>query len=105
MKRFLAAAYELLSYAVFLAAFLYAIGFVGNILVPKSMDSGQESDLLTALLVNLGLMSLFAMQPSTMVRPGFKRVWTRIIPAVIERSTYVCYPALFYFSFTGNGNR
>ena len=97
MKRFLAAAYALVSYVVFLAAFLYAIGFVGNLLVPKSIDSGQGSDLFTALLVNLGLMSLFALQHSIMARPAFKRAWTRIIPAVIERSTYVLLSSLILF--------
>jgi methanethiol S-methyltransferase len=77
------------SYVLFLATFLYAIGFVGNLIVPKSLDSAATSAWPTALLVDLGLLALFAVQHSVMARPAFKRAVSRIIPATIERSTYV----------------
>jgi protein-S-isoprenylcysteine O-methyltransferase Ste14 len=81
--------YGALSYAIFLATFLYAVGFIGNFAVPKSMDSEAMGTTQSALLVDLGLLALFALQHSIMARPAFKRVITRILPATIERSTYV----------------
>ena len=93
-KRSLAMAYGLGSYAVFLGVFLYAIGFIGNILVPKSIDAAPEASFGTALLINLGLLTLFAVQHSGMARPAFKRWWTRIVPRPLERSTYVLLSSL-----------
>lgn len=87
--RLLAVLYGGGCYIVFLAVVLYAIGFVGNLLVPKSIDSGELRTLGEALPMDLLLLGLFAVQHSVMARPAFKRWWTRLVPPPIERSTYV----------------
>ncbi len=89
MGAFLSFLYGLVAYGVSLAALLYLIGFSGNVLVPKSVDSGAFAPLAKALCVNVLLLGLFAAQHSVMARRAFKRWWTRIVPPVVERSTYV----------------
>jgi protein-S-isoprenylcysteine O-methyltransferase Ste14 len=85
--------YSLVCYAAGFAALVYAIGFVGNYVVPKTIDSGATGDLQTALIVNLVLLGLFAVQHSGMARRGFKSVWTRIVSPPAERATYVLFTA------------
>ena len=94
MKRHLFLAYGIASYAIFLGVFLYAIGFLGNFLVPRSLDSARPGSLGAALTIDLLLCVAFALQHSGMARPTFKRWWTRIVPEPIERSTYVLFSSV-----------
>lgn len=94
MTRLIAFLYGLVAYTVFLTSFLYAVGFVSGLVVPKTIDSGVPAPFVTALLVDLVLLSIFALQHSIMARQGFKRWWTRIVPEAVERSTYVLFASL-----------
>lgn len=97
MARILGFMYGTVSYLLFLAAFLYAIGFVGNLIVPKSIDTGVETPFTAAVLINVVLLGLFAMQHNVMARPWFKTWWTRFVPQHLERSTFVLFASLLLF--------
>ncbi len=94
LKRLAFFAYGVISYLVGLVALLYAVGFVGNFLVPRRLDGPATGSWPQALACDLGLLALFALQHSVMARPGFKRWWTRIVAREIERSTYVLFSGL-----------
>ncbi len=93
-KKSLVLAYGVISYALFFAVFNYAILFIGNIMVTPSLDSVGHDNLIEALLIDIGLLTAFALQHSIMARPAFKRMWIRVIPAETERSTYVLMSSL-----------
>ena len=88
-KRLTVFLYGVVCYVVFFATFLYAIGFIGNFGVPSTLDSAPAAGFVASLLVDLGLLALFAIQHSVMARPAFKRWFTRVVPESAERSTYV----------------
>ncbi|MDE5118517.1 MAG: isoprenylcysteine carboxylmethyltransferase family protein, partial [Trichodesmium sp. St2_bin2_1] len=94
MSRILAFIYGVVCYLISLIAFLYTIGFVGNLIVPKTLDSNLDGPLIKGLLIDILLICLFAIQHSLMARQRFKKLWTKIIPKPIERSTYVLISSL-----------
>ena len=94
LKRVAFFAYGVASYVVFLATFLYAIAFIGNLGAPTALDGPPAGGVGRALAIDVGLLALFALQHSVMARKGFKQRWTQIVPKPIERSTYVLFSSL-----------
>lgn len=94
MKKSIILLYGIVAYFVFLIAFLYAIGFVGNIIVPKSIDSGTETTMYSSIFINVILLSVFALQHSIMARPKFKVWFNSIFSQAMERSTYILLSSL-----------
>src|SRR5439155_26890969 len=94
VRRILVLSYAAVAYALFLVTFVYACGFVGNLGTPTALDGELQGPLALALAVDLGLLALFALQHSGMARPGFKRLWPRVVPAPVERATYVLLSSL-----------
>jgi len=94
MKRLSIFVYGVVCYIASLATLLYTAGFLGNLWVPTSLDSSGAASLATALLIDVALVTLFALQHSVMARPTFKRWWTRIVPESAERSTYMLFTCL-----------
>ena len=94
MGRVIALLYGLVAYVAFAATIVYSIGFVSGLGVPKTIDSGPAGPPMQAIVINLLLMALFAVQHSVMARPQFKKWWTRIVPVSVERSTFVLFSSL-----------
>jgi len=94
MKRIGVLMYGVVCYAVFFVTFLYAIGFVGNMIVPTTIDGTPTAPTGRAILIDMALLAVFALQHSIMARPGFKRMWTKIVPVPMERSTYTLFSSL-----------
>ncbi|MEP3783312.1 MAG: methanethiol S-methyltransferase [Ascidiaceihabitans sp.] len=102
MGRSITFIYGVAAYVIFLVTFLYSIGFVGNILMSKSIDSGASGPVARSLMINIALLCVFALQHSIMARPAFKRIWMKVIPKAAERSTYIlmtCVALILIFEF------